>query len=156
MFAKHFDWRETFRTDHRLLLADNEAYALEWQQNVIEHAKLMDMVRDALGCPVHVNSWVRCPALNTAVGGSQTSDHTPDEDRIGATDFTAPQFGAPYDVARALADPALGLPFRQLIYEHTWVHISSPRRSETAPRRQILTLAPGNRYVPGIVLKAGL
>jgi hypothetical protein len=99
---------------------------------------------------------VRCPALNAAVGGSQTSDHTPDADRIGATDFTAPGYGAPYDVARALADPALGLPFRQLIYEHTWVHISSPRRSESSPKRQILTLAGPGRYVPGIVLKADL
>ena len=156
MFSKYFDWRETYRTDHRALLADNEHYALLWQPAVIEHAKLMDMVRQALGVAVHVNSWVRCPALNTTVGGSQTSDHTPDEDRIGATDFTAPQYGSPYDVAHALADPALGLPFRQLIYEHTWVHISSPRRSEDAPKRQILTLAPGGRYVPGIVLQAGL
>ena len=156
MFAKHFKWRETFRTDHRALLEKNAEYALKWQSNVIEHAKLMDMVRDALGCPVHVNSWVRCPALNTVVRGSQNSDHTPDNDRIGATDFTCPQYGAPYDVARALTDTALGLPFRQLIYEHTWVHISSPRRSETAPRRQILTLAPNKHYVAGIVMERTL
>jgi len=156
MFSKYFDWRETFVTDHRGLIDENEAYALQWQANVIEHAKLMDMVRQALGVPVHVNSWVRCPALNTAVGGSQTSDHTPDADRIGAADFTAKQFGTPYDVARFLADPALGLPFRQCIYEHTWIHISSPRRSESAPKRQVLTLAGPGRYVPGIVLKGGL
>lgn len=156
MFSTYFDWRETFVTEHRGLIDENQAYALQWQANVIEHAKLMDMVRQALGCPVHVNSWVRCPDLNECVGGSQTSDHTPDEDRIGATDFTAPGFGTPYDVCRELRDPGLGLPFRQLIYEHTWVHISSPRRSETAPRRQVLTLAPGGRYIPGIVLKGSL
>lgn len=31
--------------------------------------------RDYMGIPIRVNSGYRCPALNTLVGGSKTSDH---------------------------------------------------------------------------------
>ena len=156
MISKYFRFEEAFVTEQRGLIDANRDYARQWQSNVIEHAGLMDATRVALGFAVHINSWVRSPALNAAVGGSNNSDHTPDDDRVGASDFTCPGFGSVYDVCSFLIHPALALPFRQLIYEHTWCHISSPRRSEAAPKRQILTLAGPGRYVPGIVLRSAL
>lgn len=36
---------------------------------------LFDKVRDHFDNPLQVNSFYRCPALNTAIGGSKTSDH---------------------------------------------------------------------------------
>lgn len=166
MISRYFSLAEATGTTHRALIEQNQWHAQRHMQHVITHAReTMDYVRTVLEAPVHVSSWVRCPALNTAVGGADHSDHVvgPLEsdigiERVGATDFTCPAFGSAYDVARKLAS----LPhceFRQLIYEHTWVHISSPRMvngQRERPLRQVLTLAPGRGYVKGIVLRGSI
>lgn len=164
--SKWFSWAEVVITQQREWIAENERFARRFTEHVTLHARqLMDPVGDLLGQPVHVSSWVRCLGLNRQVGGSDRSDHVigpiegmPDVENIGATDFIAPAFGSAYDVATAIA--ASPLQFRQLIYEHTWVHISSPRRVRGAvepARRQILTLRPDGRgYVAGIVRKADI
>lgn len=166
MISKFFTLNEASITGQREYIEANARHAERYMRLVLMHAReTMDFVRTALGVPVHVNSWVRCQGLNHAVGGSDHSDHVvgPLEsdsriERVGATDFIAPAFGSPYDIARALA-AIEGFQFRQLIYEHTWVHISSPRLVAGQPEkalRQILTLRPGGGYVPGIVLQGGL
>lgn len=67
-----------------------------------------------------------------------------------ATDFTAPAFGTPVEICREIADSPIG--FDQLIFEHTWVHVSWPELG-AAPRRQVLTLVTGG-YANGIVEQA--
>lgn len=165
--SRFFTLDEAVKTEHRQWIEPNRLWAEKYMPHVLRHAReTMDHVRDILGVPVHVNSWVRCPGLNSAVGGSGTSDHTlgiiegnPDFERVGATDLTAPAFGTPYEVALALqaAMQAGKLEFRQLIYEHTWVHVSSPRVFRGMPERplnQVLTLRRGGGYVPGIIREA--
>lgn len=81
---------------------------------------VLDPLRIAWGKPIIVNSGYRCPALNKAVGGVETSQHLRGE----AADITA---GSEAD-NRKLYELAvkLGLPFDQLIGEKgcRWLHIS--------------------------------
>lgn len=95
-------------------------------------AQLLERVRMVLGVPVVVSSGYRSPAVNRAVGGSSKSAHM--EGR--ASDFIAPGFGTPQEVAKHIRDS--GIAFDQLIYEGTWVHIAIPPDGET-PRMQVLT-----------------
>lgn len=65
-----------------------------------------------------------------------------------AADFTAPFFGTPLQVARAIV--ASKITFDQLIQEGTWVHISFSAK----PRRSVLTAKFTNgvaSYSPGLV-----
>lgn len=111
----------------------------------------MDKVREALGTPIHVNSWFRCLALNRRLGSKDTSQHLKGE----AVDFTAIKFGTPLQIVQFLSTKMEELEIDQLILEHTWVHISfaiSPRR---LPRRNILTLLNTGEYAKGITDKQG-
>jgi len=117
------------------------------------NAQRMELVRDVLGGKaIRINSGYRCLALNRALGSKDTSDHV----KGLATDFVCAGFGTPEQICRALAGVD-GLPFKQLIHEHTWVHISWDYQAELTampPKRQVLTLMAGGTYAPGIVGKA--
>lgn len=99
--------------------------------------ELLDPVRQAWGAPITINSGYRCPALNAAVGGVATSQHTKGQ----AADITAGDkarnkllFNKIVEMrSRALID------FDQLIDEadYKWVHISYRRG---ANRSQVLHL----------------
>jgi len=110
--------------------------------NLRWNATNLEVVRHALGHPLHITSGLRVLALNTAIGSKNTSDHI----KGLATDFQCPGFGTPLEVCRTIAET--NIPFRQLIMEHTWVHISWPQLGEL-PRREVLTLA-GSGYVRGL------
>lgn len=87
------------------------------ERMVFAAGKLED-VRELLGRPLHVNSWLRVLRLNRAVGSKDTSDHV-----LGlAIDFICPQFGTPLEICREIL--ASGTDFAQLIWERDWVHIS--------------------------------
>lgn len=123
-----------------------EAYVLD---NLKRMAGVMEKIRDLLGHPITVTSGFRCLDLNSAIGSKPTSAHV-----VGlATDFIAPAYGTPYDVCRAIEPHMQRLGIDQLIYEHTWIHVGL-RAGEA--RHQVMTLAPGNRYVAGIVTKGSI
>lgn len=112
--------------------------------NIRNHlAPGLQKVRDLLGFPMVISSAFRSPMVNAAVGGSRTSQHM-----VGlAADFTAPQFGTPLEICRAIVKA--GIDFDQLIFEGTWVHISFNAK----PRRSVLTAHfdhGGVRYTPGL------
>ena len=78
----------------------------------------LEKVRALLNVPIHITSGYRCAQLNIAVGGSNKSDHI-----LGyAVDFTAPKFGTPKDIIKAII--ASDIQFSQIIFEGTWVHLS--------------------------------
>lgn len=89
----------------------------------------MEEVRKLLNnLPISISSGYRSPALNKAVGGSNTSAHV----EGWACDFICPAFGTPVQVVDKLK--ASDLVFDQIIEEGTWVHISfAPTR-----RKQVL------------------
>lgn len=114
--------------------------------NIVQHlAPGMQRVRDLLGLPIIIASGYRSLALNTAIGGSITSQHM----QGLAADFTCPQFGSPLRICQKITGRADVINFDQLIYEGRWVHVSfSP-----APRRSVLTahFEGGRvRYTPGL------
>lgn len=88
-------------------------------------AEMLERIRGTLGCPVIVTSGYRGPAVNRAVGGVTSSDHT----RGRAADFVAPAYGTPYQIAKLLAPLISALGIGQLILEGVkgkqWVHVST-------------------------------
>lgn len=109
------------------------------------NAAFLEEVRTLLGgVVIHISSGFRCLELNRAIGSKDTSAHVDGR----ATDFEAPAFGTPLEICHRLV--ASDIPFDQLIWEHTWVHIGWARAGEV-PRRQVLTLMPGGTYAAGIV-----
>ncbi len=100
-------------------------------ENLIE--KLLDPIREAHGSPITVNSGYRSSALNRAVGGVATSQHTKGE----AADITAGSQAENRELFELIL--TLKLDFDQLIDErdYTWLHISL---KENGNRRQVLKL----------------
>ena len=89
------------------------------------------------GCdvPVFLSSAYRSPALNTAVGSRPNSEHT----KALALDFTAPSFGSPLVVCRALRPCLARLGIGRITPEYSWVHVST--RAPANPVNRVLTLA---------------
>jgi zinc D-Ala-D-Ala carboxypeptidase len=118
---------------------------------VIENLKVLaaglEQVQALLGYPLEISSGYRCPALNTAVGGSATSQHV----QGLAADFACPDFGTPLEVARAIRDSAI--PFDQCILEFgNWVHLSFGPQ----PRGRVLTIYDSDEgYLAGLWDSAG-
>lgn len=95
---------------------------------------ILDPLREAYGEPIIVSSGYRCPALNKAVGGVTSSQHTLGQAAdIHSKSNTKENNKKIFDLIKSLK-----LPFDQLIneYNYKWVHVSySPRN-----RRQILNI----------------
>ncbi|MES2910638.1 MAG: D-Ala-D-Ala carboxypeptidase family metallohydrolase [Pseudomonadota bacterium] len=109
-------------------------------------AQLLERVRSALGDkPILVTSGYRSPAVNAAVGSGPGSDHP----KAAALDFHCPGFGSAYEVAKHLEPLVDQLGIGQLIYEQTWVHISTRMQAKAVNR--VLTMRNGN-YTPGVNL----
>lgn len=108
-------------------------------KNLRRLAHVLEQVRTLLGNrPILISSGYRSPVVNSLVGGSVASAHT-----LGlAADFICPGFGPPLEVCQAIADS--GIPFEQLIYEGSWVHLSVAAVG-AVPRRELLTA----EFVPG-------
>lgn len=93
---------------------------------------VLDPLREKYGKPIRVNGAYRCPELNKAVGGSNTSQHMTGQ----AADITV---GSP-DNNKKLFNLIIemNLPFDQLIDEKNfrWIHVSYSNKH----RKQILHL----------------
>lgn len=97
-------------------------------------AEVLDPVRQLLGCPMHVNSGYRSPALNDAVGGKPNSAHKDGR----ACDFRpiGMSLRAAFDLIRNSE-----IPYDQIIIEYkTWIHIAIAPAGEK-PRRQVLEVS---------------
>jgi hypothetical protein len=125
--ASNFSLYELATTNHRSLWAANlrEAVQPENLRKLGEVATLLlQPIRDHFGAAVIVNSGFRGETLNTAIGGSKTSQHRKAE----AADFRVAgvDLRTVFDWIRLES----GIPFGQLIMEGaepdrpTWIHIS--------------------------------
>ena len=112
---------------------------------------ILEKVREHYNSPVVVHSGYRCPAVNTAVGSSNSSQHTKGE----AADFHVEGFTV-YQVAVWID---ANLDYDQLILENFipgietsgWVHCSF--KNSQSNRNQTLTKYKGSKdYHPGIIL----
>lgn len=104
---------------------------------------VLQPVRDILGTPIKITSGYRHPALNSAIGGSKTSQHVLGQ----AADIQC-------DSLRnfMVAVLVLDLPFDQIISEYgvsvaepNWIHVSFVT-DLTQNRKQILRKASGEPY----------
>jgi len=78
---------------------------------------LLEPLREIWGKPIHISSGFRCKALNKAIGGAEGSQHTKGQ----AVDIAA----SPNDLMDiATRIQKFELPFDQLIYEGSWIHVS--------------------------------
>jgi hypothetical protein len=111
--------------------------------------KVFQPIREHFGVPIHISSGYRSKALNTAIGGSLTSQHCSGEaidiDMDGTSVTNAQIFNYIKD----------NLSFDQLIWEFgtdtnpDWVHVSY--ESTGKQRKQILKAvksAKGTAYLP--------
>ena len=129
ILSEHFTMEEaTFSSTASRLGIDNIPDGGQ-NMNIIEAAEHLEKVRALLGKPLHIDSWMRVPRLNQAVGGAANSAHMSG----WAIDFTCPEYGSALDIVNAIVHS--GIKFDQCIEEGTWVHISF------APtmRQQVLT-----------------
>ena len=83
---------------------------------------VLDKIREQYGKPIFVTSGYRCPMLNKAVGGVNSSQHVKGEaaDLVGRNDDDTRKI---FETAKAFGQ------FDQLLYEknskgNIWVHIS--------------------------------
>ena len=115
----------------------------EQLENMKKSAEGMEAIRKLLGKPIRVNSWLRLPELNKAIGGALKSSHMDG----WAVDFTCSGFGDPYAVCKAIE--ASDIKFDQMIHEFgRWTHISFAPEM----RGQKLTIfKPDNKYKAGIL-----
>lgn len=145
--TEHFTLEELTHSDLAVRKGLDNTPDAETIANLTILAQTLERVRTLLNAPIHINSGYRSQKVNAALGSSPTSKHC-----LGlAADFTAPQFGTPQEVAKAIIKAAIG--FDQLIYEFgSWVHLGL-EEPEKQWRNQVLTakLQEGKTiYVEGI------
>lgn len=116
-------------------------------------ATRMEKVRSVLfNESIHVNSWYRCPELNSLLGSSSTSQHPKGE----AVDFTCSGYGNPLEICKAIIKQADLVRFDQLILEHTWIHISWKYDPNAIQRGEVLSLLDNGHYAKGLTNSKGV
>lgn len=142
ILSEHFSLEEATHSDTAIRLGINNQPDARQLENMKKAAIGMEQVRALLGKSISVNSWIRLPEVNVAVGGSKVSSHMDG----WAIDFVS-SFGNPYAVCKTIE--ASGIKFDQMIHEYgKWTHISFAPEM----RQQKLTIFnPQKKYLPGIL-----
>jgi zinc D-Ala-D-Ala carboxypeptidase len=151
--TKNFTLSEMTKSETALRLnLDNQPDEVQLANLKLLAEKVLQPVRDHFAKGVKVNSALRTPAVNSAVGGSKTSDHCKGQ----AADIEIPGV-ANGDLAQWIKD---NLEFTQLILEFYtqgvpdsgWVHVSYVPDNL---KKQVLTATKQNGktvYLPGLVV----
>ena len=117
----HFSFEELTRTGQAELQDANRKEALPYVDRLKAVAEMLEAIRSRFG-PVRVNSGFRGPAVNAAVGGSPTSQHSKGE----AADIVCASCDV--EILHKWIVTESGLRFGQCILEkppgRAWVHIS--------------------------------
>ena len=135
MLAPHFTMAEVTRSSTAKAKGIDNSVPIHLNRNIGRIAEFMECVRWYLGdVPIIVSSWYRCPTLNKAIGGSQTSAHM----KGLAMDFSHSVLALEEVFVEIKGSR---LPYDQLIIEGTkgkaeWIHLGL---SEDAPRLEAMT-----------------
>lgn len=149
--TEHFNWGEVTTSDTAKRLGLKNTPTPEAVQNLKAlFANVIEPLRIAYGRPLQINSGYRSPAVNKAVGGVATSQHTTGQ----ACDIEPVQPGYEKDFALFVISKINELPIDQAIIEFAdnqgrpkWMHISHT----ATPRRNILLAEKQNGrtvYIP--------
>lgn len=144
--SENFTLEEATFSDTAVRLEIDNQPIPEQLENMKITANGMETIRKLLGKPIKINSWLRLPELNQAIGGASKSSHMDG----WAVDFTCAGFGDTYAVAKALKESDIQVD--QCIHEFgRWVHVSFAPEM----RGQFLTIfKPQNKYVSGILTES--
>lgn len=127
--SNDFSWSEFEKSDTAKRLRITNVITTTEVRDAVKALVLnvLQPLRDAWGGPLKINSGYRCPALNEAVGGVDTSQHVKGEAAdVACTD----------PLALARLAKRLDLPFDQMIVYPSFCHFSHRRDGEQ--RGQIL------------------
>lgn len=127
--SNDFSWSEFEKSDTAKRLRITNVITTTEVRDAVKALVLnvLQPLRDAWGGPLNINSGYRCPALNEAVGGVDTSQHVKGEAAdVACTD----------PLALARLAKRLDLPFDQMIVYPSFCHFSHRRDGEQ--RGQIL------------------
>lgn len=139
--SEHFTLEEATYSDTAIRQGiDNQPSTVQLENMKVAAAKL-EQLRAVTG-PLKINSWLRLPAVNVAVGGSKVSSHMDG----WAIDVSSSKL-TPYQLCQEVKKA--GIKFDQMIQEFgRWMHISF----DPAMRQQELTIyKPENKYKAGIL-----
>lgn len=136
--SKNFSYSEFEVTDQARFKFKNMISDTEIRDSVkalVEN--VLQPLRTAWDCPLHINSGYRCQELNLAIHGAVTSQHLKGEAADVCPYGNRNTAGDP-DIVLKLAQMAvdLNLPFDQMILYPTFVHFSHKLRGKQ--RGQIL------------------
>lgn len=151
LLSQHFSLHEATHSDTAARLGIDNSAPPDIIPALIATADHMEVVRGILQVPIRVSSWYRCPKLNSKLGSNPTSQHIKGE----AVDFTAESFGSPLDVIRKLKSRVVDVNYDQLIFEHSWVHVSWSNLPGAVQRNQVLSLLANGHYAQGITTPTG-
>jgi hypothetical protein len=142
--SEHFSLEEGTYSETAIRNHIDNQPSLIQLENMKAAANHMEIVRSATG-PLRVNSWLRLPAVNEAVGGSKISSHMDG----WAIDCSSSKH-TPYELCQLVK--GAGIKFDQMIHEYgRWMHISFAPEM----RQQELTIfKPEGKYKPGILTEA--
>ena len=140
--SEHFTLEEATYSETAIRLGINNQPSEQQLENMKTTAKGMELVRTAAGGPLRINSWLRLPDVNVAVGGSKVSSHMDG----WAVDVSSTKH-TPYELCQLVKKA--GIKFDQMIHEYgRWMHISFAPEM----RQQELTIyRPENKYKSGIL-----
>lgn len=142
--SEHFTLEEATYSETAIRLGINNQPSTLQLENMKHAAACLEPLRAVTG-PLRINSWLRLPDVNVAVGGSKVSSHM-DGFAIDVSSSTM----TPIQLCRKVEE--LGLKFDQIIHEYgRWMHLSFAPEM----RQQKLTIfKPEGKYKPGILTEA--
>ena len=139
--SEHFTLDEATYSETAVRLGINNQPSTVQLENMKFAASQLEKLREATG-PLKINSWLRLPDVNVAVGGSKVSSHMDG----WAIDVSSSKL-TPIELCHKVEE--LDLKFDQMIHEFgRWMHISFAPEM----RQQELTIfRPENKYKAGIL-----
>ena len=142
--SEHFSLDEATYSETAIRLNINNQPDERQLANMTTAAQKMEEVRNVTGA-LRVNSWLRLPDVNVAVGGSKVSSHMD-----GWAIDCSSSAHTPYALCQLVIKA--GIKFDQMIHEYgRWMHISFAPEM----RQQALTIyKPEGKYKPGIWTEA--
>jgi hypothetical protein len=142
--SPNFTLEEATFSETAIRLGINNQPNAQQLANMVSAAAQLEAVR-AFSGPLRVNSWLRLPEVNVAVGGARASSHM-DGWAIDCSSTTH----TPYQLCQMVK--SAGIKFDQMIHEYgRWMHISFAPEM----RQQELTIfKPEGKYKPGILTES--
>ena len=142
--SDHFTLEEATYSETAIRMNINNQPNEQQLANMTTAAEKLEEVRNVTGA-LRVNSWLRLPDVNVAVGGSKVSSHMD-----GWAIDCSSSAHTPYALCQLVIKA--GIKFDQMIHEYgRWMHISFAPEM----RQQELTIyKPEGKYKPGILTEA--